>query len=160
MSYKSYLEYLKQGHKINITENFTLFEIANSATAIARKIENTPNKLQTDNAVNLIKGILQPVRTFFGKAVIVECMIRNTELNKAVGGVSTSQHAKGEAADFYIKGIKLEIIVEYIRKNLLFDQLILERVGNAAWIHVSLCKIKSKNRKMVLKYDGKKYVKY
>ena len=160
MSFKSYLEYLEQGKKQKITENFTLFEIANSATAIARKIDNTPTKVQTDNAINLVKNILQPVRTYFKLPMIVECMIRNAELNKAVGGVSTSQHAKGEAADFYIKGVRLEAIVEYIRKNLLFDQLILERTGGAEWIHVSLCKVKNKNRKMVLKYDGKKYVKY
>jgi uncharacterized protein YcbK (DUF882 family) len=47
----------------------------------------------------LIDRILDPLREKYGKPIIVNSGYRCPKLNKCVGGVSTSQHVKGQAAD-------------------------------------------------------------
>lgn len=64
---------------------------------------------------------------------------RCSEVNKAVGGVPTSQHCKGMAADIYLDGDtdKESVYFNWIKKNLDFDQLILEGTQKSSWVHVS-----------------------
>ena len=61
-------------------------------------------------------------------------------MNRAVGGVSNSQHMKGEAADLCIDGDlkKGKRWFEWIQTHCDFDQLIWEHnaKGNY-WVHVS-----------------------
>lgn len=65
-----------------------------------------------------------------------------------MGGASTSQHMKGEAADI-CAGTKEDNrkMFEIIRKELSFDQLINE--NNYSWVHVSYRE--GANRKQLLK---------
>jgi uncharacterized protein YcbK (DUF882 family) len=147
-----YKEYLENAKKIKITEHFTLYEVAHSDTAIKNNIDNTPNATIIANAVFLIKKVLEPVRIHFNKPVNVNCIYRCSLVNDKVGGAKNSQHLFGQAADIYISGIPNSVIVDFIRKNLDFDQLILE----ASWVHVSF-RLKG-NRKQVLKCVNGKYI--
>ena len=70
----------------------------------------------------------------------------------AIGSNTTSQHAKGQAADFEIPGISNYDLAEWIEDNLEFDQLILEcyKGGNTGWVH---CSYIPDGRKESLTYD-------
>ena len=73
--------------------------------------------------------------------------------NDAVKGATSSQHMKGEAADFKIKldnakGVKLYDLYLWMVDNLSFDQLIWEVRPNSKWIHVSY-KNEKANRQQV-----------
>ena len=78
---------------------------------------------------------------------------------EAIGSKATSQHTKGEAADFEIAGISNLQVAYWIQSNTDFDQLILEYWKeddpNAGWIHCSFKE--GSNRKQVLTFDGKNY---
>lgn len=87
----------------------------------------------------MVDKILDPLREAYGKPIIVGSGYRCPKLNKAIGGATSSQHMKGEAAD--IKTVQdtpeenkklYDLIIEL---NLPFDQLINE--FNYDWIHVS-----------------------
>jgi len=163
MSFEDYQNYLIEAKNEKISQNFTVFDICNSETAIEKKIDNTPDAQIIKNAEMVINAILEPCTKHFLFKPIVHCIYRNNVLNTAVGGVKDSQHCSGinsgkieSAADFTVVGVPDIIVVNYIRKNLVFDQLILESEGNNHWVH---CSVKaSGNRKEVLKYSMGKYV--
>lgn len=57
--------------------------------------------------------ILQKIRNHFGKPVIINSAYRTVSKNKAVGGVTRSQHLYGTAADIHIVGITPKEIAKY-----------------------------------------------
>lgn len=65
-----------------------------------------PAKL-VPQVVRLASTILDPIRTFVGKAVTVLSGYRAKKLNAAVGGSPTSQHVYAAAADFTCDGVHL-----------------------------------------------------
>ena len=89
----------------------------------------------------LCTHILQPVRDRFERVVTVSSGYRSPELCVAIGSKTTSQHAKGQAADFEIYGLSNQELATYIKENLDYDQLILEywtpESPNNGWIHCS-----------------------
>jgi zinc D-Ala-D-Ala carboxypeptidase len=60
-------------------------------------------------------------------------------LCEAIGSKFTSQHAKGQAADFEVPGVANIELARWIEANLDYDQLILEFYDPndpaAGWIH-------------------------
>jgi len=58
--------------------------------------------------------ILQKVRTYFGRAVIINSAYRTETHNKKVGGSVDSQHKYGMAADIRINGVSPKTIATYI----------------------------------------------
>ena len=144
---------------MQLSENFSLNEFTKSDTAVRKGINNTPNETHLENMKSLCENVLQKVRTHFGKSVRITSGYRSPELCEAIGSSKTSQHAKGQAADFEITGIDNKVLAEYIIDNLDFDQLILEFYTdgdpNSGWVH---CSYKDDNRKQVLRasrVDGK-----
>lgn len=127
---------------------FTIAELCQSETATAKGIDNTPTKDIEDKLQKLVDNVLDPLREWHGKPIIVNSGYRCEALNKAVGGASNSQHKYGEAADI-TAGSKEENkkLFEYIKDNLPFDQLIDE--SNFTWVHVSYKE--NRLRKQVLK---------
>ena len=84
---------------MKLSENFTLQELSKTSTGL----ENTPNKKQTDSLRQLAINVLQPARDALGP-IKVTSAYRSQAVNAKVGGVSTSQHTKGEAADLMMRG--------------------------------------------------------
>jgi len=124
-----------------ITMHFTIEELCASQTAKAKGISNTPNMQQMINLVYLTAYVLEPLRVAMGEPIKIGSGFRCQQLNKAVGGVTNSQHMKGQAADICIDGDikKGKKWFAYIRDHLPFDQLIWEKnskTGNY-WVHVS-----------------------
>ena len=138
------------------TEHFTMSEMLRSDTAIKKKIWNGATREQEQNLQALMSVILEPLRQRYGKAITISSGFRNAEVNKAVGGVSDSQHTKGEAADI-TTGSKLEnqrLARLIVSMHLPFDQLIDEE--SYAWVHVSYKRV-GENRGQILRYKNKRY---
>ena len=145
---------------MKLTENFSLSELTKSQTAERKGIDNTPSAEHQENLKSLCTAILQPVRDHFGKVVTISSGYRSPELCIAIGSKTTSQHAKGQAADFEIFGVSNKALADYIDETLHYDQLILEywkeSDPNSGWVHCSFSE--GNNRKQYLrayKEDGK-----
>jgi zinc D-Ala-D-Ala carboxypeptidase len=120
---------------MNLTPHFTLKEMTVSQTAVRMGIDNTPNTRQITNLTRLCENILEPLRAMVGKPINVSSGFRNPTVNSLIGGSSTSQHMKGEAADFTVEGLTVQELFDLIRTSALpYDQLIQEF---DAWVHVS-----------------------
>ena len=126
---------------MQLSKNFNLLELTKSQTAERKGIENTPSTEHQENLKRLCESILQRVRDHFGRVVSVSSGYRSEELCTAIGSKTTSQHARGEAADFEIYGLSNKQLADWINENLDYDQLILEywkkEDPNAGWVHCS-----------------------
>ena len=126
---------------MQLSENFSLLELTKSQTATRKGIDNVPGPEHQENLKLLCTHILQPVRDRFERVVSVSSGYRSPELCTAIGSKITSQHAKGQAADFEIYGLSNQELAIWIHENLYYDQLILEywkkEDPNSGWVHCS-----------------------
>ena len=124
---------------IKIAKYFTLMEMCASNTAKEKGIKNQPTVTEVVNLTLLCTKVLDPLRKAMGP-ITINSGFRCKALNAAVGGVSNSQHCKGQAADINIKGDIAygKKIFSWIKYNCEFDQLIWEHnKAGAYWVHVS-----------------------
>lgn len=128
---------------------FSLSEFLNSATAKRLGIDNTPTFEVVDN-LNKLADYLDVIREKVGKPILISSGFRCPVLNKAVGGVSNSQHQKGLAADLICAD--MESLEKAIRETGGFDQLIKEhRKGSKSfWYHVSVEPRNGKPRQQII----------
>lgn len=123
---------------MNLSNNFTLAELCHSNTADRYGIINQLTDSRHLAALQeLCVTTLQPLRDIWGGPIKITSGYRRPELNKALGGVSTSQHLTGEAADISVgrPADNLKLFDMAIKDNLPFDQLIDELGGS--WLHIS-----------------------
>ncbi|WP_071133827.1 D-Ala-D-Ala carboxypeptidase family metallohydrolase [Millionella massiliensis] len=135
---------------------FTIEELCASDIAERKKIDNTPNADARLRMQRLIEQLLDPIRAAWGGPIMVTSGYRSPELNKKVGGVSNSQHMKGEAADITVGSVEdnkrlFDKIVELQKAGkIAFDQLIDET--SYSWLHISFKA--TGNRNQVLHKKG------
>lgn len=137
-----------------ISRNFGYAEFEHSDTADRLGIANVITSFEVRDSVKaLVENVLQPLRDAWGKPLKINSGYRCPELNKAVGGVATSQHVKGEAADVACDNpLGLARIAKKL--NLPYDQMILY----PSFVHFSH-RLKGRQRKQVLynrRYRGDK----
>lgn len=116
----------------NISEHITFKE----ATYTSKKLPNIPNDKEL-KAMELVASLcFEPMRKWYGKPLKINSFFRSAEVNKAVGGASTSQHLFGEAIDL-TTGSKEENkkLFEWAKSHLTYDQIINEY--DYSWIHIS-----------------------
>jgi len=123
---------------MRLSNYFTLEEFVTSQTAKRLGIINKPSNEAVNNLQLLCKRVLEPLRMQCGP-VVVSSGYRSPALNKAIGGSTSSQHCKGQAADIIVPGYDNLEVAKYIKGLLVFDQLILEFYPGG-WIHVSYSK--------------------
>ena len=122
-----------------LSEHFRLAEFTTSLVAVTRRIDNTPPLPAICNLQQLCLHVLEPLRAHLGHAVRINSGYRSAKLNAAVGGVKTSDHTRGCAADIFVPDVKTgRQWFAWMMDNLPFDQLIWETAskGQAQWIHV------------------------
>ena len=147
---------------MQLSGHFSLSELTKSQTAERKGISNKPTLEHIENLTELCTHILEPTRRNFGKPIVITSGYRSEELCEAIGSKTTSQHAKGQAADFEMFGLDNKSLAKYIKNNLVFDQLILEfytpNDPSSGWVHCSYNK--DENRKEALLYNGKEYTQW
>ena len=127
-------------NNIPTSEHFTIEELCRSQVAVCLGIDNEPKREDIiANLKRLAFHTLEAVRLLNdNKPITITSGYRCKELNRAVGGVATSQHQNGCAADFIVGSAEENRrLFEKIKSSgsVLFDQLILE--PKAGWIHIS-----------------------
>jgi len=125
---------------MKLSTNFSLSELTKSEAATRLGLDNDPTQEIISSLQALVNHILQPVRDKFGP-VVVTSGYRSPEVNKAIGGSATSDHCKGQAADFEVLGKDNRELAIWIAENMQFTQLILEfykpGVPDSGWVHCS-----------------------
>jgi len=146
---------------MKLSNNFSLSEFTTSPTAERLGIDNTPTKEVTDNLQELVTFVLQPLRDRFGP-ITISSGYRSPELNKAIGGSTTSDHCLGCAADFEVHSQDNRVMAQWIAHNLDFKQLILEfyHAGDmhSGWIHCSYKQGHNNKQKLNALKDGTKTI--
>lgn len=126
-------------YRKHLSPNFILYEFVRSGVAIEKHIDNNPLAAEREALANLCSNILEPLRKAFGP-IVISSGYRCQRLNKLVGGADNSQHCRGEAADIVAcSPERLHHYFVFIKRNLDFDQLIMEPIGAKVprWLHVS-----------------------
>lgn len=127
--------------------NFTISELIHSESALKWNINNMPDINSLDCMLDLIFYCLQPIRDYLKTPMIITSGFRCKDVNTLVGGKLTSQHLKGQAADFVVSGKSVREIIDLINKSgIEYDQLINEY---DRWCHISF--VKGKNRRRCFK---------
>ncbi|HYD23837.1 MAG TPA: D-Ala-D-Ala carboxypeptidase family metallohydrolase [Croceibacterium sp.] len=146
---------------MQLSPHFTLAELIRSDTATRKGIRNVPTRAQVAALTALCEHVLEPVRAHFGRPVRVTSGFRAPAVCVAIGGSTSSQHTRGEAADFEIPGVPNLDVARWIRDTLTFDQLILEFYTrgqpNSGWVHCSYRVDRARHD--VLTFAGRRYLK-
>jgi len=129
-----------------LAPNFTLREFLVSGTADRHGIKNTPTPVHLIN-LKQTALIMQFIRdnVLSRNPVIITSAYRNPEVNRLVGGSSTSDHSNGLAADFrsptFGNPFQIALAINaHTEVMQLIDQLILEYATgfndlSRAWVH-------------------------
>ena len=131
---------------INLSPHFTLGELCKTKTGI----ENVPNEAQVENLKRLCRWLEQLRRRWnnlYGDGddpIIINSGFRSPEVNKAVGGVSTSNHLTGCAVDIRCIGMEQALRYAAILLDISdlnhedYDELLIEQKRNVIWIHFAV----------------------
>lgn len=116
---------------------FNIKEMTKSQTAELYHIDNTPTKEVAEN-LKKVMYILDIVRVYIGKPILVNSGYRCKKLNEMVGGVQKSMHTKGLAADFRTKEKEdINTMFEFLKKNQK-EFKIIELLNYTTFIHIGV----------------------
>ena len=142
---------------MNLSTHFSLAELTTTTTGIAN---TTTDTVILANLKSLCDNILEKVREHYNSPVVVHSGYRCPAVNTAVGSSNSSQHTKGEAADFHVEGFTVYQVAVWIDANLDYDQLILENfipgIETSGWVHCSFKNSQSNRNQTLTKYKGSK----
>lgn len=133
---------------------FTLEELCYSKTAEEKKIKVFPDWEIVEHLNELTEKILDPLREAWGGVIFVHSGYRNELLNQLVGGVYSSAHKIGYAADLYPGNGAIDkfvtFAVQWLKENRVqFDQAIVETEAGKKWLHIGLYNSKKQQRKQI-----------
>ena len=135
--------------QIRLSDHFTLGEMCK--TSAKTQDGNIPSHVHIENLKRLC-GWLEMLRSEWNKRygegndpIIINSGYRSPEVNKAVGGVPTSNHLTGCAADIRVSGIEQLIRYATILLDISdesqedFDELLIERSPKGSyWLHFAV----------------------
>lgn len=128
---------------MELTPHFSLEELTRTDTGLP----NVPNAEERANLARLAVELLEPLRAMAGCPLRINSGFRSAAVNAKVGGVPTSAHRDGRAADLRPLGGTCGALFELARhSDLPFDQLILE----PTWLHVAIARPGATPRRQVL----------
>lgn len=114
--------------------NFSFSELTNTDTGL----NNIPNDMNVLSNICRLAAFLQTIRNELHLPIIVNSAYRSPEVNAKVGGVSSSYHVKGLAAD--IRTSDMDKLLTILHSHLMeIDQLgIYYNSTTQLWYHVGL----------------------
>lgn len=125
---------------MKLSPHFSLSELTTSSTAVRLGLDNTPAPELMPRMVRTAE-MLERIRTTLGAPITVTSGYRSPAVNRAVGGVTSSDHAQGHAADIVAPGYgtpyQIAKLLAPLVSTLGIGQLILEGVKGKQWVHVS-----------------------
>jgi len=130
----------------NLSEHMTLAELCKTRTGI----ENVPNEAQVENLKRVCRWLERLRKRWNDKygdgddPIIINSGFRSAAVNKAVGGVPTSNHLTGCAVDIRCIGMEQALryaailldISDQSRED--FDELLIEQKRSVVWIHFAV----------------------
>ena len=130
-----------------LSEHFTLGELTKTNT----RIDNVPNAAQVENLKRLcswLEMLRSEWNNRYGEGndpIIINSGYRSETVNRAVGGVATSNHLTGCAADIRVYGMEQLLRYAVILLDISdeskedFDELLLERSAKGTyWLHFAV----------------------
>ena len=129
-----------------LSEHFTLGELTKTKTGI----ENVPNEAQVENLKRLcrwLERLRKRWNDLYGEGddpIIINSGFRSAAVNKAVGGVATSNHLTGCAVDIRCIGMEQALRYAAILLDISdmssedFDELLIEQKRSVVWIHFAV----------------------
>jgi len=149
---------------MKISDHITYAEAIHSNTAKRKGIDNTPSQTQVDAMKLLAEKVFEPLRKWVGGPIKVNSFFRSIVLNEKIGGVSSSQHCKGQAIDIDdVYGRKTNAdMYHWIQMNLDYDQMIWEFGTDMQpnWIHISYVSEEENRNKCLKAYKEHGRTKY
>lgn len=125
---------------MKLSTHFTLAELTASSKAKSLGLDNTPAPELLPRMIMLAE-MLERIRSTVNVPVIVTSGYRSPAVNRAVGGVTSSDHTQGHAADIVAPGFgtpeQLARLLAPLVSTLGIGQLILEGIKGKRWVHVS-----------------------
>ena len=114
--------------------NFSFSELIKTDTGL----DNMPNDMNVLSNICRLASFLQTIRNELHLPIIVNSAYRSAEVNAKVGGVLSSYHVKGLAAD--IKCADMDKLLAVLHSHLMdIDQLgIYYNSTTQLWFHVGL----------------------
>lgn len=118
-----------------LSPSFTLGELCHSDAAERdhrlKTLQDNPTDTVVANLRHLSQKALQPLRTMISVPLIVNSGYRHPDVNKLIGGSTTSQHCSGEAAD-------CRLLPEFLTKSstTFIRQTITDQVFHATGKHI------------------------
>jgi zinc D-Ala-D-Ala carboxypeptidase len=121
-----------------LSPHFSLPELTVSQSAARRGIKNEPTPDQIENLRRLAQ-VLEQVRAIVHKPITVNSGFRSAQVNALIGGVPTSEHCDGRAADIICPayGNPWQLAKAIESSNIAYNQLIIEY---GSWVHISIPK--------------------
>ena len=133
-------------NKTNLSEHFSLRELTKTSV----NIENVPNEAQVENLKRVCRWLERLRKRWNDKygdgddPIIINSGFRSEAVNKAVGGVPTSNHLTGCAVDIRCIGMEQALryaailldISDMSRED--FDELLIEQKRSVVWIHFAV----------------------
>nr|DAT28478.1 MAG TPA: peptidase [Caudoviricetes sp.] len=130
---------------MRLSEHFDLEEFTKSETAEKNNVTNQPTAAHLSNLKKLANS-LEKIRELVGKPIVITSGYRSKELNKLVGGVQTSAHCQGLAADIHVSGMTpKELANRIVNSDIEYDQVIHEF---GRWVHFGLNNNKNRKEKL------------
>jgi hypothetical protein len=125
-----------------VAPSFTLGELVRSGHAKKHGIDNFPvDPIIICRLWVVANYVLQPVRQKFGRPMLVSSGYRSPKLNTALKGSTTSQHMRGEAADFVVSGVPDEEVCQWLHEQnrywQLFEETKVQKGQTTRWVHCS-----------------------
>ena len=137
---------MKEMKEMRLSQHFELGELCKTKTGI----ENAPNETQVENLKRVcrwLERLRKRWNDLYGEGddpIVINSGFRSPEVNKAVGGVPTSNHLTGCAVD--IRCVGMEQALRYAAilldisdlNNEDYDELLIEQKGSVVWIHFAV----------------------
>jgi len=140
------MEKVEINKQARLSEHFSLAEL----TKTKQHIANVPNEAQVENLRRVCRWLERLRKRWNDKygdgddPIIINSGFRSPEVNKAVGGVPSSNHLTGCAVDIRCIGMEQALryaailldISDMSRED--FDELLIEQKRSVVWIHFAV----------------------
>lgn len=135
---------VKKKNNYKVSKHFTFYEATNSRTAKKYGVKNYPSR-EDFKTIKYTAGRMEKIRNIVGQPLTINSWYRSPNLNRIIGGSTTSAHRDGLAVDFAIKGNARIAFDRIKRSGYSFDQMIYYKRRN--YVHISFRKNKRTERK-------------